>query len=192
MYKRGQHSFNPHSSSKPSKRQHLRPLSNMHNILSALWFSSCFFYITAYPCGKCVCSRWMGNLSCVGPDVTHLPESIPWVTHIDMVNTSISSFPDLDEWPSLYSTIFRDNGMISCEDIVKFREDRTNLMILSDCPESILLLPLPESHHEWSNLLILIPMICTGAVFVHLKRRFKLDTTRTNDILATREPSDCP
>ena len=59
------------------------------------------------------------------------------VTHMDIINTSLTQFPNLtlSDWPNLFSLDIRDNDNIDCEEIRRFQYSYPQLLVLTDCDD---------------------------------------------------------
>ena len=125
----------------------------------------CCTPIHAMKCGECICTGWSQTLSCYGENVTELPHVPQWVTHVDIIQTNISTLPR-EEWPRVLTVDIMDNSHLQCSDILAWKKSRQGLRVLSACYE--------ENYEKdqslyWLNILMLIPVIL-GAVMYRLRR----------------------
>jgi hypothetical protein len=97
------------------------------------------FYGSAYSkdCDPCVCNDWANTLSCYGPEVNVFPNVTErGISHIDIINTSLTQLPDIRDFPHLFTMDIRDNKHIDCNDIIKLKEEATNVIITTDCDDN--------------------------------------------------------
>jgi hypothetical protein len=127
----------------------------------------------AYSCHRCICTRWMEVMSCVGVNVTAINNHPFWVSHLDVLNTTVSLFPSLTkkEWPNLSSVDFRDNPHLKCSEISEFRENRPDLMVTSDCQYQLISELEVDNNLNWLNVLGLFPVICSIMLVTYFKRK---------------------
>jgi hypothetical protein len=89
----------------------------------------------------CINTSWMGVLSCYGWNITEFPtfnRSIRHsVQHMDIINTSLTQFPDLTDWPNLFSLDIRDNAYIDCAQVLDFQTSFPQLFVLTDCDDHV-------------------------------------------------------
>ena len=88
---------------------------------------------------ECLCTPWRGILSCCGINVTTFPlfnqSYRQTVTHIEIVNTSLSHLPNITHsgWPNLISFDFRGNNQLSCNETLILTQMSPDLNISTDC-----------------------------------------------------------
>jgi hypothetical protein len=133
--------------------------------------------------GACIHSHWMEVLSCCGRDVDLFPafnETIRRsVTHIDILNTSISQIPNLSNWYNLFTVDIRDNVYLNCDDIHTFKVTFTQLLVLTDCADNVLSLTAEDKSTE-SDInpvysLVTLPFLCLSlALYLKLIKKLNL------------------
>jgi len=100
-----------------------------------LIFSLLFAYSLA-SCEPCVCNDWAETLSCYGSEVDMFPDNITGITHIDIIDTSLTKFPNMTQFPDLISIDIQGNKLIDCNDVLAFKENATNLILTTDCDDN--------------------------------------------------------
>lgn len=135
----------------------------------------------AYKCGECTCVSWMNTLSCSGKNITTLPvlADPSWISHIDVIFTSISSIKTLEEWTHRFTADIRDNMLLPCREVLDLQREKIEALIITDCddayphpltpPNSI---QSPYSPTDWMNLLVLLPFLGIIGLGVYNKRLF--------------------
>jgi hypothetical protein len=84
------------------------------------------FYGSAYSkdCNPCVCNDWANTLSCYGPEVDVFPNVTgKGISHIDIINTSLTELPNIRDFPHLFTMDITDNKYIDCNDVIKLKEE---------------------------------------------------------------------
>jgi hypothetical protein len=97
------------------------------------------FVMSSYSsaCDPCVCNDWANTLSCYGPEVNVFPNVTgKGVSHIDIINTSLTKLPDVNDFPHLFTMDIRDNKHIDCYDVIKLKQNATNVIITTDCDDN--------------------------------------------------------
>jgi hypothetical protein len=97
------------------------------------------FVTSAYSkdCNPCVCNDWANTLSCYGPDVNVFPNvTEKGISHIDIINTSLTELPDIRDFPHLFTMDITDNKHIDCYDVIKLKQNATNVIITTDCDDN--------------------------------------------------------
>ena len=113
-----------------------------------------------YQCNQCHCIDWMDTMICSGQHITHFPlmYDSSWISHIDLLNTSITQIPSLnvDQWGNLLTVDIRDNLLLSCTDVITFQNERPDLLILTDCDDDI---HTNNFKYDFLYLLLLVPVV---------------------------------
>lgn len=143
------------------------------------------FYVTlrlahGYKCGDCNCIAWMNTLSCSGKNISSFPaiEDPTWITHIDVLSTSVRSVKELHSWMQYFTADIRDNILLPCEEVLDLQRGKENALILTDCDDNrhpFTLTPLVQLSHpttDWLNLLGLIPLVSIIGLAAYTKNRF--------------------
>ena len=157
--------------------------------------------MNAFPCGDCICTRWLQQMSCYGNQVKYFPELMDssWISHIDILNTSLTELPDFsrDVWNNFFSLDIRDNEEINCTDIIKLQFERNDLLITTDCDdedilfkhddenllmttqdygdEDILIKYDTNNKLKWMNILFIIPVLLSVALIIVYLNKLRLE-----------------
>ena len=124
--------------------------------------------VEGYKCGQCICQDWSQTMACLGVDVSVLPQPIPWISHIDLINTSVSSLPGKD-WVSLFTIDIRNNSRLLCPDVLKWKESRPDLIVLSGCYSAS---TFEQSKGQiWLSVLITLPIAFSSVVAYYIRRK---------------------
>jgi hypothetical protein len=88
-------------------------------------------------CSACIENKWMETLSCYGPNITSYPNITDpeFITHMDIINTSLMSLPEVDKFPNLRSMDIRDNSKLYCIDVLEFKQNNIYKSITTDCDD---------------------------------------------------------
>jgi len=105
-------------------------------------------------------------MTCYGNNVTEIPDLMDWVSHIDILQTNITGIPEY-EWSSLRTMDIRENALLPCADVIKFKQSRPDVMVLSDCNA---LSSSEDGEMYWINLLFVIPFIIASVMGYRLKK----------------------
>lgn len=144
------------------------------------------FYLTlklthGYKCGDCYCAAWMNTLSCSGKNISSFPaiENPSWISHVDIISTSISSIQPLRDWPQGFTADVRNNYLLPCEQVLDLQREKRNALIITDCDDDrdiplplIPIVQLPDTPTDWLNLLILFPFLSVVALIIYSKKQF--------------------
>ena len=140
----------------------------------------------ALPCGDCICSEWMGTLSCTGPEVKSIPDlkDSSWIGHVDILNTSVLAIPRFEssQWNSLFTLDISSNELLDCDQVYKLQE-RNDLIVLSDCILRISEGLTETSNMQCMNILAIIPVICSAMIIAILKKKRQATGERRNEAL---------
>jgi hypothetical protein len=92
---------------------------------------------TTQACDPCICNEWAGILSCYGQNVELFPNvtNKELISHIDILNTSLTYLPDLQAFPNLFTVDIRDNKLLSCDEVNKLKECNSELVLTTDCDD---------------------------------------------------------
>ena len=131
---------------------------------------------------ECIHTPWMEVLSCYGTNVTQFQmfdrDLKNSVTHMDIINTSLTQFPNLtlSDWPNLISLDIRDNWYLDCREISQFQSYNPHLLILTDCDDypPKLLDDNNNKNQSWIQLLFLlftIPFLPLLTIIYKQKRK---------------------
>jgi hypothetical protein len=92
----------------------------------------------AQTCDPCICNWWGGILSCYGPEVNTFPnltsQAKESISHIDILNTSLTNMPDIETFPNLFSMDVRDNKQLNCFEVRPFKN--TSITLTTDCDDN--------------------------------------------------------
>ena len=86
---------------------------------------------TAFGCSH---NELTDTLSCHGHDVKQFP-NITHVSHIDILNTSLTHLPNITSFPNLLSMTIEDNELIDCQEVINLKESASNIVITTDCDD---------------------------------------------------------
>ena len=165
----------------------------MH-VLAFLVFST-FASVYTYPCEDCICTKWQNTLTCYGRNVSHIPmfDINEWVSHVDLLNTSITDLSELLGFAHLYSIDIRDNAFLECDLVGDFMRERRDLLILTDCDDYDSDDVLDESAnvpvYDWLNVITLPPIFVIIAILIaYIRRKRKSEDRQTYEpCLSNRE-----
>lgn len=89
-------------------------------------------------CEPCICNWWAGTLSCYGPEISTFPnltsQARESISHIDILNTSLTDIPDIQTFTNLLSMDVRDNKELNCHDMRLFKN---NIIFTTDCDDNV-------------------------------------------------------
>ena len=153
---------------------------------------------TLFTCGlahSCFITVWMGTLTCFGTNVTEFvafhESSRESVGHMDILNTSLTSMPNLtlNEWPNLYSVNIRYNAFINCSEILDFQHSFPQLLILTDCDDHFTeTIEHPEDEKNPLLYLVLggLPCVCISlVVYFKMSKRLIYKGVKCNTRLSS-------
>ena len=140
-----------------------------------------------YTCDYCICAKWQNALTCYGRNVSRIPaiNATGWVSHIDLLNTSISNLRDLSLFTNLYSIDIRDNEFLDCDLVESYMRQRPDLLILTDCDDlivdcsdGVLDEPSGAPMYDWLNVITLPPIFIIIAILITYIRKKKNSVER--------------
>lgn len=115
--------------------------------------------VLGFDCGYpslCWCSGWGDLVTCYGNAVYTFPTFDGYIkhttSHIDILNTTITTLPYLDDWTALLTMDIRDNELLPCSEVLTLRQ---KLYVTSDC-----YFLSTSSDHPWEwFLLLMLPLL---------------------------------
>ena len=112
----------------------------MNRVLMVLSLFTVFgvSWVSGTACNPCICNDWADTLSCVGQEIDSFPNVTgEGISHIDILNTSLTQIPDLIKFSELFTIDIRDNRLIDCQDVFDFRNNNTGMIVSTDCVKKV-------------------------------------------------------
>jgi len=127
-----------------------------------------------------LCSCMPHVISCIGGDVNVFPifDTHNNISHLDIINTSLTNMPELKDWAELKTLDVMYNTHMDCEEVLSVKQELDSLLFLTDCNDWEVINDDLKVYYEYLISLVSTPFLI-WLLIVYLKKG-KLSIHRDN------------